>query len=94
MVYAVSEDNCQTWSQPVVIDSGTAAYPSICFSDTEMFVTYWEDPNPNAVYGNSNSHLMMVAYDIQSLIAPEPSVLVLLSTALLGLLAYAWRKRW
>ena len=68
LVYAVSKDNCQTWSQPVVLDLGTAAYPIIYFSGTEMFVGYWEDPDPNAVFGNPNSHLMLVAYDIQSVL--------------------------
>jgi hypothetical protein len=93
LVFAVSRDNCQTWSEPVVIDSGTAAYPSICFSDTEMFVTYWEDPN-GGIGMSANSHIKLVAYDIQSLTSlPEPSAVVLLSMALLGLLAYAWRKR-
>ena len=67
LVYAVSKDNCQTWSKPVVIDTGTAAYPMVCFSDKEMFVTYWEDPDPNAFYSNPKSHLILVAYDINSL---------------------------
>ena len=73
LVYAVSEDNCQTWSDPTVIDTGTAAYPSIHFSGDKMFVSYWEDPDPNAVFLNPNSHLFVVAYDIQTLVAPEPS---------------------
>jgi hypothetical protein len=92
LVFAVSKDNCQTWSDAVTIDSGTAAYASICFSNNEMFVSYWEDPNPNAIFLNPNSHLTVVAYDIQSLIAPEPSALALLATALLGLLGYVWRR--
>ena len=93
LVYAISEDNCQTWSQPVVVDTGTAAYPSIYFSDNKMFVCYWEDPDPNASWGNSNSHLMLVAYDINAILAPEPYTLVMLALALLGVLAYAWGKR-
>ena len=76
-----------------MIDTGTAAYPSIHFSGDQMFVSYWEDPDPNAVFLNPNSHLSLVAYDIQTLVAPEPSALVLLAMGLLGLLGYAWRKR-
>ena len=94
LVYAISEDNCQTWSQPVVVDTGTAAYPSIYFSQNEMFVCYWEDPDPNqAVWCGPNSHLMVVAYDINAILAPEPSTLVMMALALLGVLAYAWGKQ-
>jgi hypothetical protein len=92
LVYAVSEDDCQTWSEPVVIDTGTATYPQVCFSDTEMFVTYWEDPDPNAFWMSANSHLMLVAYDLNAMHAPEPGPLFMAAMALLGVLAYARRK--
>ena len=73
LVFAVSRDNCQTWSQPVVIDRGTAAYPSICFLEKEMFVCYWADPDPNqVVWCNPNSHLILVAYDLPSLLRFDP----------------------
>jgi hypothetical protein len=95
LVYAISHDNCQTWSEPVTIETGVADYASICFSDSEMFLSYWMDPDPTALGGqNANSHLMVVAYDIKSLIqAPEPSTSALLATGLLGLLVGAWRRR-
>ena len=32
-------------------------------------------------------------FEMTAVSSPEPSTLVLLGTALLGLLAYAWRKR-
>lgn len=69
LVFAISNDNCLTWSKPVVVDKGTAAYPSLCFSDIEMFACYWSDPDPNqVVWANPNSHLMVVAYDLESLL--------------------------
>jgi hypothetical protein len=67
LVFAISQDNCKTWSQPVVVDSGTAAYPSICFSPQEMFVAYWADPDPKGMYLNPKSDLMLVVYSIVSL---------------------------
>jgi hypothetical protein len=84
LVYAISKDNCQTWSQPVVIDSNWAAYPSIIFSDTQMFVAYET---------NHFTSVGMAAYDIRTLVSPEPSPFVLLATALLGMVYYVWRKR-
>ena len=71
LTYAVSKDNCQSWSEPVVIDTGTAAYPGICFSRKEMFVSYWQDPDPKARFLNPNSDLILVAYDIQSLLRSD-----------------------
>ena len=55
LVFATSGNNCQSWSRPVVVDTGTAAYPSVYFSGNEMFLCYWGDPNPNAIYLNPNS---------------------------------------
>ena len=74
LVFATSQDGCKTWSRPVVVDPGTAAYPSICFSDREMFVAYWADPDPKAVYLNPKSDLILVVYDLPSLLrfAREP----------------------
>ncbi len=66
---AVSQDNCQTWSRPLIVDPGTAAYPSLAFSDTEMLVAYWADPDPRAVYLNPKSDLMLVVYPLQGLLA-------------------------
>ena len=95
LVFAISHDNCQTWSDPVTIDTGTAAYPSIYFSDTEMFLAYWQDPDPTARYLNGNSHMTVVAYNINSLLEiPEPGTLAMLVVGGGGLLlTCAWRKR-
>jgi hypothetical protein len=91
LVYAISQDNCQTWSDPVTICTGTAVYPSVYFSETEMFVSYWADPDPNLLWG---SHLEVVAYDIPSLLhIPEPSASVLGATGMFGVAMYIWRRR-
>ena len=83
LVFAISKDNCRSWSQPVTVETGTAAYPSIYFSGTEMFLAYWKDNDPTAKYLNSNSHMTMIVYDIQSLLnipapttIPDPKVIV------------------
>jgi hypothetical protein len=83
MVFSISKDNCQTWSQPVAIDTGAAAYPAVCFSDDKMFLSYWRNSDPNGNIWAVDSHLMLVAYDVQSLLhTPEPGPLVLLGSAL------------
>ena len=56
LVYAISRDNCKSWSKPVVVDPGTAIYPAVCFSDKQMFVAY------------SSDNVHVVAYDIQSIL--------------------------
>lgn len=68
LVFAISRDDCKTWSRPVVVESGTAAYPSICFSGNQMLVAYWADPNPRAIYLSPKSDLNLVAYDVPSLL--------------------------
>jgi hypothetical protein len=94
LVFAVSEDNCQTWSEPVVIDTGTAAYPSMCFSGNEMFIAYCADPDPNQMlWCGPNAHWKLVAYDINAIHAPEPSCAGAIGMGLIGLAAYAWLKR-
>jgi len=71
LVFAISRDDCTTWGKPVVVDPGTAAYPSVCFSEQEMFACYWADPDPQAVYLNPNSSLILVAYDLRLLLQPD-----------------------
>ncbi len=68
LVMAVSHDCCKTWSKPVVIEeSGTCAYPSICFTNDEVFIFYmWRvdsDPRGRGI------HLSI--YDTNKLISLE-----------------------
>jgi hypothetical protein len=94
MVFSISKDNCLTWSSPVTIDTGAAAYPAVYFSDGKMFLSYWRSSDPNGNIWAADSHLTLVAYDIQSLLAPEPGSLYLLTSAVLTVVVVlAWRKR-
>jgi hypothetical protein len=68
LVFAISRDDCKTWSRPMTVETGTAAYPSICFSEKEMFAAHWMDPNPKAVYLNPKSDFTLVVYGIPSLL--------------------------
>jgi hypothetical protein len=93
MVFAISRDNCETWSQPVTIASGAAAYPSAYFSEGKMFLSYWENTDPNGNIWAADSHLKFVAYDVQSLLeVPEPNMLVLVLAGAIGLFFYSGRK--
>ena len=62
LVYAISKDNCRTWSEPVVVDPGTGVYATAVFSGKDMFVGYHGD-GP-VVYDISN----VVAYDIPTIL--------------------------
>jgi len=61
LVFAVSQDNCRTWSCPVVVDEGAALYPKIFFSNDDMFIVY--QSSDKAVYGWQDLGLTMVTYD-------------------------------
>ena len=67
LVFAISNDNCQTWSQPVIVDTNPQAiYPSLYFSDTEMFIAYLTVPP--GVNPNGGAHIALAVYDIQSIL--------------------------
>ena len=68
LVFAISKDNCRSWSRPVTVTPGTATYPAICFLRDKMYVEFWEDPDPKALYGNPKSHLILLAYDVAALL--------------------------
>ena len=62
LVFAVSHDNCRTWSCPVVVEEKGGFYPTIHFSGKDMFIMYQSCPD----YMNHPWHeygLTMVTYD-------------------------------
>ena len=78
----------------MVVDTGTAAYPSLYFSQNEMFVCYWADPDPNqVVWCGPNSHLCWSPTTSTRFSPPSRARWSCWLLALLGVLAYAWRKR-
>jgi hypothetical protein len=65
LVFAVSRDNCQTWSKPVIVDtSKVAIYPSICFSHKEMFLAYLTTSSEREA---KDVHTVLAVYNIRSL---------------------------
>ena len=67
LVFSVSHDGCRRWSSPVIIERGTGIYPSIHFSDTQMFVLYRSNPDP-AVRSGADYGLTLVAYEKRSVL--------------------------
>ena len=72
LVFAVSHDNCRTWSKPITVETGTAIYPSICFSDGEMLLSYRHNPDPNAG-PRVDFDLIFSAYSLEDLLSVRPS---------------------
>lgn len=60
LVFAVSHDNCRSWSCPTVMFDGYAGYAQAHFSDSEMFVVFGSRSEPGAKRG-----LTLVVYDKQ-----------------------------
>jgi len=62
LVWSISQDNCRSWSVPIVIEPRGGQYPTIHFSDDDMFIMYQsaggEDENPWHAKG-----LTLVSYD-------------------------------
>jgi len=62
LVFAVSHDGCKTWSAPTLVYEGTGIYPTIHFTQSEMFVLFVSNPDPGigspARYG-----LTLAVYD-------------------------------
>jgi photosystem II stability/assembly factor-like uncharacterized protein len=63
LAMAVSRDGCQTWSRPAIVEPATGVYPSICFSDKEMFVVYMQSPDTSS--RSAAYDFVLVAYDTQ-----------------------------
>ena len=63
LVFAVSRDGGKTWSVPTLVYEGTGIYPSIHFTQSEMYVLFVSNPDPgidsSAAYG-----LTLAVYDI------------------------------
>ena len=80
-----SLDDCSTWSDPIPVDwDCIGAYPSMVnLNDGSVLITYYEEG------GASNIRARTIT--ITGL--PEPSGVVMLATAVLGLVGYALRKR-
>jgi hypothetical protein len=79
-----SLDECNSWSDPIMIDSCIGAYPSMVnLNDGSVLVTYYEEG------GGSNIRERWIT--ISGL--PEPGSLVLLATGLVAAAGYSWRKR-
>lgn len=79
-----SLDECQTWSEPIMVDSTVGAYPSMVnLNDGSVLVTYYEE--------GGGSDIRARTITITGL--PEPGSWILLGTGLIGLAGYAWRRR-
>jgi prepilin-type N-terminal cleavage/methylation domain-containing protein/prepilin-type processing-associated H-X9-DG protein len=79
-----SLDECQTWSDPIVIDPLVGAYPSMVnLNDGSVLVTYYEEGNGS----NIRSRVITITG------LPEPSSVVMLISAFFGAVCYALRKR-
>ena len=77
LVFAVSHDNCKTWSRPVIILTkgsgfmkGSGYVREMHFSDTEMFINYEEIENK---YPNASKLMMLVAYDLKTVLSLKPT---------------------
>jgi len=62
LVFAISHDNCRTWSCPIVVEEQGGFYPTIHFAGDDMFIMYQSSPDTKAhpwyKYG-----LTLVSYD-------------------------------
>ncbi|MFC1451737.1 sialidase family protein [Verrucomicrobiota bacterium] len=67
LVFAVSHDNCVSWSHPAVITAGTGLYPAIHFAGEEMVVVYMSNSDP-AVAAGADYGLTLVVYDTQKVL--------------------------
>ncbi len=62
LVFAISHDNCRTWSCPVVVEDKSGFYPTIHFSNKDMFIMYQSSPD-DTKYPWHEYGLTMVTYD-------------------------------
>ena len=71
LVFAVSHDNCQTWSRPVIITSNVGYMRNIYFSDTEMFINYLEKAGTKQ-WGSGDDRPKLVIYDLKKVLVLQP----------------------
>ena len=73
LVFAVSHDNCQTWSRPVIITNNVAYMRNIYFSDNEMFIIYLEGTTGTKQWAPGFTYRpKLVIYDLKTVLALEP----------------------
>ncbi len=61
LVFAVSHDNCKTWSCPVVVEKNNGEYPAIHFTHQDMFIMY--QSSDEKIRPWSSRGLTLVRYD-------------------------------
>lgn len=75
---------CNTWSDPIRIDSYGGAYPSMVnLNDGSVLVTYYEE--------GSGSNIRARTINITG--APEPGSGILLAIGLVGTICFWWWRR-
>ena len=70
--FAVSHDNCQTWSRPVIITKNIGFMRNIYFSDKEMFINYEERGLKHWGPGATDHRPKLVIYDLKKVLALQP----------------------
>ena len=71
MVFAVSHDNCKTWSRPVIITENIGYMRNIYFSDKEMFIFY-KDGTGTKQWPRVDYRDTLVIYDLKTVLALQP----------------------
>ena len=62
LVFAVSKDNCRTWSCPVVVEKLGGEYPAIHFTKEDMYIMYQSSPD-GEYHSWADRGLVLVRYD-------------------------------
>jgi len=62
LVFAVSQDNCRTWTCPVVVEEQGGEYPAIHFTKEDMFIMYQSSPDED-YHSWADRGLTLVRYD-------------------------------
>jgi hypothetical protein len=79
-----SLDECNTWSDPITIDSCIGAYPSMVnLNDGSVLVTYYEEGSGS----NIRDRIITIGG------VPEPSHLAMGATGILSFVGWTWHRR-
>ena len=62
LVFAVSQDNCRTWTCPVVVEEKGGEYPAIHFTEDDMFIMY-QSASDGEYHTWGERGLTLVRYD-------------------------------